>query len=190
MNRHNLGDVLLRSLTRRAPGAVERLEKKGFDQWISWLEKKHPGIDATTLVGVSATTLRRWRKGTQRPSVANLRRLRTLTRHTLIPAGRRSRIARSTYKHRRNARGARAKGGAVISATVRISRDTRKRDLDLGANLPEGRLDTVVQAYITGGEAAASTQMLAMIAEYFDLAPADVAITDVKSVDLSPYTPH
>lgn len=177
----SLGEVLMRKLTGRAPGAVERERKKSLPERVKWLEKKHKGDEkaAADAAGLSLTTWRRWRSGKQKPSAKSVEKLDRATREALVPKGRRNRIERSTkggqsFDHRPT-------GGAVLSAWITISSDSRPRDINLGANLPEGRLNAIVKAFTEGGEAEAEKELKAAIREYLG-GGASTPYEDRKSV--------
>ncbi|MFD4888734.1 hypothetical protein, partial [Kitasatospora sp. NPDC058402] len=80
-------DGLVRKLTGRAPGAVEREQKKSLPERLGWLEKKHKGDEksAAKAAGVSLTTWRRWKKGGQEPTAASVKKLDKATREALVP---------------------------------------------------------------------------------------------------------
>ncbi|MFJ4343646.1 MULTISPECIES: hypothetical protein [unclassified Streptomyces] len=184
---NSLRDKLIRKLTGRAPGAVEREQKKGLGDRLRWLEKKHKGDDkaAAKAAGISLTTWRRWRSGKQKPKPDSVAKLDKATRDALVPKGRRKRISESTGKGRGLSAGA-PSGGAQMSAWVTISSDTRPRDLNLGGALGPGRLDAVVNAYVEFGEDAAILELKKAIGEYLHVDPEDVNIHDVSGIDWEP----
>ncbi|MFD0441318.1 hypothetical protein [Streptomyces chartreusis] len=187
-----LMDKLIRKLTGRAPGAVEREQKKSLPDRLRWLEKKHKGDDkaAAKAAGLSLTTWRRWRSGKQKPKPDSIAKLDKATRDALVPKGRRKRIHDSTGKPERgkgpSLSSAPPTGGAQMSAWVTISADSRPRDLNLGGNLPAGRLDDVVNAYIEKGEAAAVDELKKAIGEYLHVDPSHIHIHDVSGINWEP----
>ncbi|MGY3340966.1 transcriptional regulator with XRE-family HTH domain [Streptomyces filamentosus] len=182
-----LRDKLIRKLTGRAPGAVEREQKKSLPDRLKWLEKKHKGDDkeAAKAAGISLTTWRRWRSGKQKPKADSVAKLDKATREALVPKGRRKRIADSTGKGE-GLSGAPLSGGAQMSAWITISSDSRPRDLNLGGNLPPGRLNEVVNKYIEEGEDAAILELKKAIGEYLHVDPEDIHVHDVTGFDWSP----
>lgn len=191
-----LRDKLFRKLTGRAPGAVQREQKKSLPDRLRWLEKKHKGDDkaAAKAAGLSLTTWRRWRSGKQKPKADSVAKLDKATRDALVPKGRRKRISDSTGKPQRGkgeSQGhglykAPPTGGAQMSAWVTISSDSRPRDLNLGGNLPPGRLDAVVNAYIEKGEDAAIQELKKAIGEYLHVDPEHIHINDVSGINWEP----
>lgn len=183
----SLRDKLIRKLTGRAPGAVEREQKKSLPERLKWLEKKHKGDDkaASKAAGLSLTTWRRWRSGKQNPKPESVAKLDKATREALVPKGRRKRISESTGKGRGLSAGAPV-GGAQISAWITISSDERPRDLNLGGALQAGRLDDVVNAFIEHGEDAAIQELKKAIGEYLHVDPDDINIHNVTGLDWAP----
>lgn len=182
-----LRDKLIRKLTGRAPGAIEREQKKSLPDRLKWLEKKHKGSDkdAAKAAGISLTTWRRWRSGKQKPKADSIGKLDKATRDALVPKGRRKRISESTNKGG-GTYAAAPTGGAQMSAWVTISSDSRPRDLNLGGNLPPGRLNQVVNAYVEKGEDAAVEELKKAIGEYLHVDPDVIHIHDVTGLDWGP----
>lgn len=187
-----LRDKLIRKLTGRAPGAVQREQKKSLPDRLRWLEKKHKGDDkaAAKAAGLSLTTWRRWRSGKQKPKADSIAKLDKATRDALVPKGRRKRISDSTGKGERGKAPkltqAPPTGGAQMSAYITISADSRPRDLNLGGNLPPGRLNEVVNQYIEKGEDAAIQELKKAIGEYLHVDADDIHIHDVTGIDWEP----
>ncbi|MGW6310201.1 hypothetical protein ACWFRQ_38200 [Streptomyces niveus] len=187
-----LRDKLIRKLTGRAPGAVQREQKKSLPDRLKWLEKKHKGDDkaAASAAGLSLTTWRRWRSGKQKPSAKSVEKLDKATRDALVPKGRRKRINESTGKGQRGKAPTLTQappiGGAQMSAHITISSDSRPRDLNLGGNLHQGRLDAVVAAYVEKGEEAAIAELKKAIGEYLHVDADHIIIHDVTGLDWEP----
>lgn len=180
----SLRDKLIRKLTGRAPGAVEREQKKGLGDRLKWLEKKAKGDDkaAAKAAGISLTTWRRWRSGKQKPKPDSVAKLDKATRDALVPKGRRSLISKSTGKGHGLSSTA-PTGGASISAWFTISSDSRPRDLNLAAALGPGALDDMVNAYIEKGEDAAIQELKKAIGKYLHVDADDLNIHDVSGID-------
>ncbi|MFB8384980.1 helix-turn-helix domain-containing protein [Streptomyces rubiginosohelvolus] len=180
----SLRDKLIRKLTGRAPGAVEREQKKSLPERLKWLEKKHKGDDkaASKAAGLSLTTWRRWRSGKQKPKPDSIAKLDKATRDALVPKGRRKLISNSTGKGHGLSSTA-PTGGASLSAWFTISSDTRPRDINLAAALGPGALDKMVNAYIEKGEDEAIKEMKIAIAEYLHVDADDLNIHDVMGID-------
>lgn len=99
--------------------------------------------------GVTPRTLQRWKAGEgrerQKPTREHRGAIRAAERETIDPT--RYQRAEATGK---------GQGGIILDATVRISGDERRRELDLGKNLPAGFLAAALRAYRNGDDDGAA----------------------------------
>ncbi|WP_043478912.1 transcriptional regulator [Kitasatospora sp. MBT66] len=179
-----LGEAFYRAVTKRSP----KSEPKTAEAQVGWLAKRFKGDHkkAAEKAGVSPTTFKRWMTGKQKPGGKSAEKLTKAVRAELVPEGRRSRIAGSTDKP--TSRTARATGGFSIEATIRISNDTREREIMPGRHLSPGALNKVMSAFMEGNDEQAMAELNEVLKGYFGTSAFEVL--DVTGLDLSPIEWH
>lgn len=183
----SLGDALARSLTGRSAGFSARLASRPLGEQLAWLEKQAGGVGkAASAAGVAGSTWRRWKSGsTRQPKPESLAKVQRAQREALIPTGRRDRMGKSTRAGEPLTAERPPTGGATLTGTVTVSSDSRVRTLQLGAHLAPGRLDAVIDAYLTDGLDAALPELQRCIAEYMHVGSGSVTIESVDALSLT-----
>lgn len=152
----DLFDSLYRALTHRSPAS----ERRPLAQRLQALERQHGSVRAAAAdAGVSESTWRRWRKGQSTPKPENERKVNRAQRRAAMPEGRRRRFLSSV------GRGG-AGGGLTVTGWVTVSKDTRYRTLNLGAHLGPGRLDDLLDAFLTGDDDVVFVVIQDLVSEY------------------------
>lgn len=156
----NIFEAAYRKIMGRSPRSESSLKTR-----MQQMLKTHDGSvpKAAKAAGVSPRTWRRWAKGESKPKPDSDKKLTKAYRDSLVPKGRRERIAKATKQLRPGERG---KGGLTITGNVTVSSDTRRRTLKLGQHLPEGSLEAVMNAILAGDDQQAEQLLNEMLAEY------------------------
>jgi hypothetical protein len=132
----NIKEAVSRALTRRAASTGEGVTSRT----VAELERHAGGHAAAAReAGVSPETWRRWRNGTQTPSRRRREGLEAAVRRARLRPGRERRLRES-------------RPAITLTATVRVSSDTRERTIDLGAYAEPGYMGELIDAYLDGNE--------------------------------------
>lgn len=111
------------------------------------------GAAAARRLGVSPTTLYRWRRGTQQPRTGASVIDRAIRRATLDPE-----LERDIKAKTRTMR---------IHGTVTISKDTRARKLDVGRHIPKRKTQNIINAWLSGDDARTGRLLWAAIDKHY-----------------------
>lgn len=166
-----LKDALFRSLAKRSPKSEERDASVRAGQ----LLKRMGGSlkDAAAKVGASPRTLKRWLSGESSPKAANNEALNRANRDVLVPQGRRDRLMKSADDRylelgeddsgagtiRRPEGVGSPRGGFVVDATIRVSKDTRRRVVNLGEYMSKDQMADFMASYLSGNPSAAEVAL-------------------------------
>ncbi|MER0485105.1 hypothetical protein ABR737_43445 [Streptomyces sp. Edi2] len=123
--------------------------------------------DAAKAVGRSPRTFKRWLDGQATPKADSNEALNRANREALVPEGRRKRILASAddrylvedeesgQMRFQKPEGVTGKGGFVLTAVIRISKDERERSVNLGPYLSSDHMQELMDAFMAGNERAA-----------------------------------
>lgn len=171
-------DAVYRKLTGRSPRT-----EKSLPAQIKQAEKTHKTQKAAAkAAGIPLRTWQRLKSGKTKPKPETEKKLKSAYRDTLVPKGRRDRVAKSTKAMRP---GEAVTGGLTITGIVTVSKDSRRRTLKVGQHIPEGRMEDVMNAILAGDDAAAEQMLTDMLTEYGSGMGGAVSI-DIESIDISP----
>lgn len=157
-------------------GRTTRLESGSPKAQVAHLEKQYGSMaEASRKTGIPRTTLRRWKMGLGAPKGD---RLTKAVRESLVPAGRRKRVTRSTGQARysrgethtmgRGSRGVRSgHGGLTVSANVTVSNDTRDRVLFVGQHVGGDVGEELLNAFLSGDDTRVEEILHSALSAYF-----------------------
>ncbi|MFJ2884287.1 helix-turn-helix domain-containing protein [Streptomyces sp. NPDC087272] len=188
-----LNDALFKSLTKRSA----KSEQRSVTMRAGQLLKRMGGSvkEAAAKVGSSPRTFKRWLSGESTPKAANSRSLNLANRDVLVPQGRRDRLERSandeylSYDEASDSWGVHRPegigmlgGGFVVDATIRVSRDVRRRSVNLGEYLSSGHMTELLNAFLSGNEAGAA----GVVAEGFELWVPQAEVLEIHEISFGP----
>jgi hypothetical protein len=168
----NLFDAAYRALAGRTP----RLESGSTKDQVAHLERHYGSMaKASRETGIPRTTLRRWKMGMGKPKG---NRLTKAVRESLVPPGRRKRVAGSTGparygrgETRTTGRGSGSvrggHGGLTLSASVTVSSDTRDRTMFVGQHIGADVGEQLLNAFLEGDNSRVEEILNAALDAYF-----------------------
>lgn len=171
-------DAVYRKLIGRSPRT-----EKSLSAQIKQAEKTHKTQkEAAKAAGIPLRTWQRMKSGKSKPKPETEKKLQKAYRASLVPKGRRERFAKSTKAMRP---GQAVTGGLTITGVVTVSKDSRRRTLKVGQHIPEGRMEDVMNAILSGDDAAAEQMLNDILTEYGSGMGGAVSV-DIESIDVSP----
>lgn len=166
-----LKNALFKGLSKRSVKSEERDASVRAGQ----LLKRMGGSmkDAAAKVGASPRTFKRWLSGEASPRANNNESLNRANRDVLAPQGRRDRLMRSADDQylelgeddsgsgsiRRPEGVGAPSGGFIVDATITVSKDTRRRVVNLGEYLSRDQMGDMLASYMSGDPTAAETAL-------------------------------
>lgn len=168
----NLFDATYKALA----GRTAKLESGSPREQVKHLEKQYGSMaEASRKTGIPRTTLRRWKLGVGKPKGERLTRA---VRETLVPAGRRKRVAGSTGpagygrgESNTTGRGSSAvrstHGGLTVNASVTVSSDTRDRTLFIGQHVGPAVGEDLLAAFLAGDDSRMEQILNDALSAYF-----------------------
>lgn len=173
------------ALTKRS----EKFNNRAAQQRAQWLVEKNKGnvSAAAREAGIARRTMRDLVAGkTKSVKPENERKLVAAERQRLVPPGRIKRVHKATAPALGKTRPERPTGGFTMTATVKISSDVRTRPLNVGGHLPPGRLDPLVNAYLSGDDARYQQELHDVMGEYFHTD--NYEILDIEEISIDPWS--
>jgi len=162
-----MASELLEGMYRALTGRRHTDERTPFGELLADLvDMAGSGRAAAALLGISPTTLYRWRAGRQRPKMG---------RGVLARAIRRGRLSRALEAAvRRKERTLR------ITGWITISRDRRARTINVGMHFPTRTIGNILNAWLAADDDRADRLLWSAIDRYY---VQDLEIDEIEGVE-------
>lgn len=173
-------DALYTGISRRQASAEDRPPAR---QAADLVKAAGSQVAAAALIGVGPQTLRRWLKGTQAPTGANVGKLLAAGRAARLAPGREANLRaqkRVPAGKDRQGRTKYSNNRMALTGTVRVSGDVRTRTLNVGEYIPADVIGELLDRWKAGDDQGAAELLLGAVHEFY---LADAVLESVDSIE-------